>query len=150
MPLDVTELSTLALQVLMYCLFIYLFIFVICVFAIRIFVRILLLTVSLHSGLSFPSSSPEGVRGWGGVGWGGVGGGSGYLMSPSSLESQGCHLIPLFYPLSCSYLPLLLFLSCPFFLLMSHSPDILKILHYFLLRNRVFSFVVVFWLLFSS
>ena len=74
----------------------------------------------------------------------------GCLMSPPCLESQGCHLIPLFYPLSCSYLPLLLFLSCPFFLLMSHSPDILKILHYFLLRNRVFSFVVVFWLLFSS
>ena len=42
-------------------------------------------------------------------------GGWGCLMSPSCLESQGCHLIPLSYLLSCFFcLVLLLFLSCHF------------------------------------
>ena len=42
-------------------------------------------------------------------------GGRGCLMSTSCLESQGCHLIPLSYLLSCFfYLVLLLFLSCHF------------------------------------
>ena len=43
-------------------------------------------------------------------------GGRGCLMSPSCLESQGCHLIPLSYLLSCFFpcLALLLFLSCHF------------------------------------
>jgi len=39
----------------------------------------------------------------------------GCLMSPSCLESQGCHFIPLSYLLSCFLcLDLLLFLSCHF------------------------------------
>ena len=45
-------------------------------------------------------------------------GGRGWLMSPSCLESQGCHLLPLSYLLSCFFfspcLVLLLFLSCHF------------------------------------
>ena len=42
-------------------------------------------------------------------------GGQGCLMSSSCLESQGCHLIPLSYLLSCFFwLVLLLFLSCHF------------------------------------
>ena len=42
-------------------------------------------------------------------------GGRGCLMSPSCLESQGCHLIPLSYLLACFFcLILLLFLSCHF------------------------------------
>ena len=42
-------------------------------------------------------------------------GGQGCLMFPSCLESQGCHLIPLSYLLSCFFcLVLLLFLSCHF------------------------------------
>ena len=42
-------------------------------------------------------------------------GGQGCLMSTSWLESQGCHLIPLSYLLSCFFfLVLLLFLSCNF------------------------------------
>ena len=39
-------------------------------------------------GLSVPGTAPEGRPGC--------------LMSPPCLESQGCHLIPLFYLLSCS------------------------------------------------
>ena len=38
-------------------------------------------------------------------------GGRGCLMSRSCLESQGCHLIPLSYLLSCFFLPSLLALS---------------------------------------
>ena len=42
-------------------------------------------------------------------------GGRGCLMSSPCLESQGCHLIPLSYLLSCFFcLVLLLFLSCHF------------------------------------
>ena len=49
-------------------------------------------------------------------------GGRGCLMSPPCLESQGCHLIPLCYLLSCSsaqscYLPVLSFSGCWPFLL---------------------------------
>ena len=47
---------------------------------------------------------------------------------PSCLESQGCHLIPLSYLLSCFvFLPSPLALSfLSFFLLMVHSPDFLS------------------------
>ena len=41
-------------------------------------------------------------------------GGRGCLMSPSGLESQGCHLIPVSYLLSCFFCLVLLFLSCHF------------------------------------
>ena len=41
-------------------------------------------------------------------------GGWGYLIPLSCLESQGCHLIPLFYLLISSYLVPLFFLSCHF------------------------------------
>ena len=52
-------------------------------------------------------------------------GGWGCLLSLSCLESQGCHLIPLSYLLSCFFLPSPLALSVlSFFLLMVHSPDV--------------------------
>ena len=51
-------------------------------------------------------------------------GGWGCLMSPSCLESQGCHLIPLSYLLACFFSAKV---SCSFclviFLLMVHFPD---------------------------
>ena len=66
-------------------------------------------------------------------------GGRGCLMSPPCLESQGCHLIPLCYLLSCSSacpvtLSVLSFSACWPFLL----NFFLKILQYFSLRDRLF------------
>ena len=60
--------------------------------------------------------------------------------TPSCLESQGCHLIPLSYLLSRFFcLVLLLFLSCHFSAKV-HSPDFFfsRKLKYFLLRVRLF------------
>ena len=69
-------------------------------------------------------------------------------MSPSCLESQGCHLIPLFI----SSLVFSALFSCSFclviFLLMVHSPDFFslqKTLKYFSLSVRLFV-----WLLLSE
>ena len=68
----------------------------------------------------------------------------GCLMSPSCLESQGCHLIPLSYLISCCFcLVLLLFLSChcsangPFSCLFSRK------LKYFSLRVSFFCMALV-------
>ena len=60
-------------------------------------------------------------------------------MSPPCLESQGCHLIPLCYLLSCSsaqscYPFCLIFSACRPFLLNFFQ----KILQYFLLKDRLF------------
>ena len=52
-------------------------------------------------------------------------GGLGCLMSTPCLEPQGCHLIQLYYLLSCSSsLSLLLFLSYLFFCLLVYSPEL--------------------------
>ena len=72
-------------------------------------------------------------------------GGRGCLMSPSCLESQGCHLIPLSYLLSCYFcLILLLFLSCHF---SANGPVSWlfpqKTLKYFSLRIRLFCMALV-------
>ena len=62
----------------------------------------------------------------------------GCLMSPPSLESQGCHLIPLCYLFSCSSAlscyPILSFPASWSFLLNNFR----KILQYFSLRDRLF------------
>ena len=64
------------------------------------------------------------------------------------LESQGCHLIPLFYhPAPLFFCPLmLLFPSCPFFSLMAHCPNFSSENLFFLffsLRDRLFCMTVV-------
>ena len=52
-------------------------------------------------------------------------GGRGCLMSPPCLKSQGCHLLPLYYLLSCFFcLVQLLFLSDLFFCLLANSPEL--------------------------
>ena len=71
--------------------------------------------------------------------------GRGCLMSPSCLESQGCHLIPLSYLLSCFFcLVLLLFLSCHF---SANGPFswlfFQKTLKYFSWRVRLFCMALV-------
>ena len=60
------------------------------------------------------------------------------------LESQGCHLIPLYYLIFCFSAE-----TCCLLLLLVHSPDLLrerKNPQYFSLRDRLF----LVWLLFSS
>ena len=59
------------------------------------------------------------------VTWNPPKGGQGCLMSPPFLESQGCHLIPLYNLLSFFFcVVLLLFLSYLFFCLLVHSPEL--------------------------
>ena len=71
-------------------------------------------------------------------------GGRGCLMSPSCLESQGCHLIPLSCLLSCFLcLVLLLFLSCHFSANGPFSFFPPKTLKYFSLRVRLFCMALV-------
>ena len=62
------------------------------------------------------------------------------VMSPSCLESQGCHLIPLFYFLSCFFLPSPRALSVLSFF-SRFSPQ--KTLKYFSLRVRLYCVAVV-------
>ena len=73
-------------------------------------------------------------------------GGRGCLMSPPCLESQGCHLIPFYYLLSCSSAE-----SCYsylFFCLLALSATKIfqKILQYFSLRDRIFGMALVYQL----
>ena len=68
-------------------------------------------------------------------------------MSSSCLESQGCHLIPLSYLLSCFFLPSPLALPLlSFFLLKVHSPEFVfffRKLKYFSLKVRLFCMALV-------
>ena len=67
------------------------------------------------------------------------------LISPPCLESQGWHLIPLSYLLSCFFLPivLLLFLSCHCFANGPFSCLFSRKLKYFSLRVRLFCMALV-------
>ena len=83
----------------------------------------------MHPSFCPPLLSPEG--------------GQGCLMSPSCLESQGCHLTPLSYLLSCFFC-LVLFSLSVIFCLMVHSPDFFPIkLKYISLRVRIFCMALV-------
>ena len=72
-------------------------------------------------------------------------GGLGCLMSPPCLKSQGCHLIPLYYLLSCCsayrcYSFCLIFFSACWSILLNFSQ---KIFQYFSLRDTLFCMVSV-------
>ena len=71
-------------------------------------------------------------------------GGQGCLMSTSCLESQGCHLIPLSYLLSCFFSAWTSCSFCPVvFLSTVHSPDFFtqKILQHYSFRDRFFVWI---------